>query len=394
MAGDVESNPGPRSKDRCNICKKICTLKQKAIQCDTCDEWYHASCLHMNTPVYYALGNKDASWHCVPCGLPQFTSGLFDSFDADTSNPYNILNTIPNQTHQPLARSTPVKPKSTKINTTASLNKPTKEVIPKYLKTLVINFQSIRNKTADLEILLECEKPDIIAETETWLHPEIYNAEIFNSNYEIFRKDRADNHGGVLLAIKNTLIAEEITLPNSKNVESTFCKINTTSTSLIIGSIYRPPNSSLEYMQELCNQITTLKETNKNAVFWIMVTELIQRSRSETVTQQEIDYVKSCFYVLNNGHIMTKTDHVKDGNTYHIVPCLLGGKGGFGFMLRAIGAQIEKTTSREACRDLSGRRMRDINNEKLKEWLAKEAERERNSQTRALGKVFNSTPQV
>ncbi|KAK6967414.1 hypothetical protein BgiMline_027229 [Biomphalaria glabrata] len=245
-------------------------MKQKAIQCDTCDEWYHASCLHMNTPVYYALGNKDASWHCVPCGLPQFTSGLFDSFDADTSNPYNILNTIPNQTHQPLARSTPVKPKSTKINTTASLNKPTKEVTPKYLKTLIINFQSIRNKTADLEILLECEKPDIIAGTETWLHPEIYNAEIFNSNYEIFRKDRADNHGGVLLAIKNTLIAEEITLPNSKNIESTFCKINTTSTSLIIGSIYRPPNSSLEYMQELCNQITALKETNKNAVFWIM----------------------------------------------------------------------------------------------------------------------------
>ncbi|KAK6980152.1 formin-like protein 14 [Biomphalaria glabrata] len=286
---DVESNPGPRSKDRCNICRKVCTMKQKAIQCDTCDEWYHASCLHMNTPVYYALGNKDASWHCVPCGLPQFTSGLFDSFDADTSNPYNILNTIPNQTHQPLARSTPVKPKSTKINTTASLNKPTKEVTPKYLKTLVINFQSIRNKTADLEILLQCEKPDIIAGTETWLHPEIYNAEIFNSNYEIFRKDRADNHGGVLLAIKNTLIAEEITLPNSKNIESTFCKINTSSTSLIIGSIYRPPNSSLEYMQELCNQITTLKETNKNAVFWIMeevVPPLPRRSKNVSLSSK------------------------------------------------------------------------------------------------------------
>ncbi|XP_013073452.2 splicing regulator SDE2-like [Biomphalaria glabrata] len=114
-----------------------------------------------------------------------------------------------------------------------------------------------------------------------------------------------------------------------------------------------------------------------------VVTELIQRSRSETVTQQEIDYVKSCFYVLNNGHIMTKTDPVKDGNTYHIVPRLLGGKGGFGSMLRAIGAQIEKTTSREACRDLSGRRMRDINNEKkLKEWLAKEAEREQEREAR------------
>ena len=37
-------------------------------------------------------------------------------------------------------------------------------------------------------------------------------------------------------------------------------------------------------------------------------------------------------------------------------------------MLRALGAQIEKTTNREACRDLSGRRLRDVNHEK--EWVA------------------------
>lgn len=40
-----------------------------------------------------------------------------------------------------------------------------------------------------------------------------------------------------------------------------------------------------------------------------------------------------------------------------------GGKGGFGSLLRAIGAQIEKTTNRDACRDLSGRRLRDIKRE-------------------------------
>ncbi|XP_053698356.1 splicing regulator SDE2 [Sabethes cyaneus] len=52
---------------------------------------------------------------------------------------------------------------------------------------------------------------------------------------------------------------------------------------------------------------------------------------------------------------------------------LPGGKGGFGSMLRAIGAQIEKTTNREACRDLSGRRLRDINEEKrLKAYLEKQ----------------------
>ena len=57
---------------------------------------------------------------------------------------------------------------------------------------------------------------------------------------------------------------------------------------------------------------------------------------------------------------------------------LLGGKGGFGSMLRALGAQIEKTTNNEACRDLSGRRLRDINEEtRLKNYVAGHAERER-----------------
>lgn len=45
-------------------------------------------------------------------------------------------------------------------------------------------------------------------------------------------------------------------------------------------------------------------------------------------------------------------------------------------MLRAIGAQIEKTTNREACRDLSGRRLRDVNEEKrIKEWIKKKSQK-------------------
>lgn len=72
----------------------------------------------------------------------------------------------------------------------------------------------------------------------------------------------------------------------------------------------------------------------------------------------------------------------------HVRLCILGGKGGFGSMLRAIGAQIEKTTNREACRDLSGRRLRDINEEKrLKAWLEKQGEREREAEERKKRKI-------
>ncbi|XP_014777005.1 splicing regulator SDE2 [Octopus bimaculoides] len=83
-------------------------------------------------------------------------------------------------------------------------------------------------------------------------------------------------------------------------------------------------------------------------------------------------------YLTCQGHILNDDDVIKAGCHYQLLPRLVGGKGGFGSMLRAIGAQIEKTTNREACRDLSGRRMRDINNEKqLKEWMAKQVEHEK-----------------
>ncbi|XP_076097825.1 splicing regulator SDE2-like [Mytilus galloprovincialis] len=83
-------------------------------------------------------------------------------------------------------------------------------------------------------------------------------------------------------------------------------------------------------------------------------------------------------YLTCNGHIITEKAELENGQVYHVVPRLVGGKGGFGSMLRAIGAQIEKTTNHEACRDISGRRMRDVNNEKkLKEWIGQKAEKDK-----------------
>ena len=72
----------------------------------------------------------------------------------------------------------------------------------------------------------------------------------------------------------------------------------------------------------------------------------------------------SSFYLVCNGKILNLSDKVGHDCTLTAHIRILGGKGGFGSMLRAIGARIEKTTNHEACRDLSGRRMRDVNNEK------------------------------
>ncbi|XP_076312769.1 splicing regulator SDE2 [Tachypleus tridentatus] len=94
------------------------------------------------------------------------------------------------------------------------------------------------------------------------------------------------------------------------------------------------------------------------------------------------------FQIVVNKYYVKDEEFIEDGSVAQLVLLLPGGKGGFGSMLRAIGAQIEKTTNREACRDLSGRRLRDVNEEKrLKKWIAKQAEREREAAERKKAKL-------
>lgn len=64
--------------------------------------------------------------------------------------------------------------------------------------------------------------------------------------------------------------------------------------------------------------------------------------------------------------------------TVHVLGRLLGGKGGFGSLLRgaATKAGQKKTNNFDACRDMSGRRLRHVNAEKkLEEWRAEAEER-------------------
>ncbi|KRT83712.1 hypothetical protein AMK59_3425, partial [Oryctes borbonicus] len=95
----------------------------------------------------------------------------------------------------------------------------------------------------------------------------------------------------------------------------------------------------------------------------------------------------STYYLLQDGKLISADTVIKRQNI-SIVLRTCGGKGGFGSMLRAIGAQIEKTTNREACRDLSGRRLRDINEEKrLKKWITQQTEREKEAAERRQRKL-------
>ena len=94
--------------------------------------------------------------------------------------------------------------------------------------------------------------------------------------------------------------------------------------------------------------------------------------------------------LLQNGRYLDSLDTELGPAPVQVLPChpLKGGKGGFGSMLRSIGAQIERTTNHEAMRDLSGRRQKDVNNERrLKEYIAGAAERQKEAEEKKEAKL-------
>ena len=90
-------NPGPRAvKFPCGVCSKGCFWRQRAICCDSCETWYHAKCLNMKDEVYLPYTRSDETFTCFNCGIPNFSSGLFDTVFGDS-----IANQVANNSHGP-----------------------------------------------------------------------------------------------------------------------------------------------------------------------------------------------------------------------------------------------------------------------------------------------------
>ena len=68
LAGDIESNPGPRSG--CGICSKYVKKMEKAVQCDDCDHWNHIECVNIDVEHYILLQNSEKKWFCPNCVSP------------------------------------------------------------------------------------------------------------------------------------------------------------------------------------------------------------------------------------------------------------------------------------------------------------------------------------
>ena len=95
---------------------------------------------------------------------------------------------------------------------------------------------------------------------------------------------------------------------------------------------------------------------------------------------EEYKLDKNSTYLISNGKILKDEESLNDYNNMVIETRvrLRGGKGGFGSSLRIQQAVKKQTKNFDACRDLQGRRLRKVNQERqLNEWRLKKAEEEK-----------------
>ncbi|MEN2500283.1 MAG: hypothetical protein MHMPM18_004450, partial [Marteilia pararefringens] len=72
---------------------------------------------------------------------------------------------------------------------------------------------------------------------------------------------------------------------------------------------------------------------------------------------------RSKLRVTKSSNIISRKDKLKL-NIIEFVPCICGGKGGFGSLLKSIGSQIGKTKNKNLCRDLNGQRIHERDKQK------------------------------
>jgi len=123
------------------------------------------------------------------------------------------------------------------------------------------------SKRYELASLIDTVKPDIIVGSETRLKPDICQGEFLPDYYNVYRKDRPDGYGGVLLATHSSLNSNQVTV--NTDTEFVAAKISTGKQHIIVGSFYRPPYNNQVYMDKISQAIDSLISQEPNTGVWI-----------------------------------------------------------------------------------------------------------------------------
>ena len=132
------------------------------------------------------------------------------------------------------------------------------------MKVMFANVQSMINKIDEIKAVVQMQKPDIFALTETWSNDDIGNDLLRVEGYEIInRLDRNDTErgrgGGIIIYAKKEIdIMTEETNTNFNQCSTV--KIKSRGEDVRLHVIYRSPNSARSNDDDLCEWVRNMRE--------------------------------------------------------------------------------------------------------------------------------------
>ena len=181
-------NDDPDSRYPCGARDRSVTWDQRGAACESCGQWFHAECQHIDSGSYDLLGRSNVTWHCVVCANANYSTIAFDlhGIALDTIHPSQGSEIIsPNNLKASI--SSPFNPLHTSTPSRASKQDKHSR---RPLRFLNVNCYSIVGKVAEFSNLLQATRPDIIVGTKSWLTKSHTDAEIFPRGFTVYRRDR------------------------------------------------------------------------------------------------------------------------------------------------------------------------------------------------------------
>ena len=123
------------------------------------------------------------------------------------------------------------------------------------------NVQSIANKIDIIES--ELRNFDVICISETWLDARTSDDEIRINDFKLYRRDRpGDPHGDICVYIRNNVFSKRRYDHELPNVECIWIEVVIHNKKQLIGTFYRPPNSTNATLSSIEVSIGLAFDTN------------------------------------------------------------------------------------------------------------------------------------
>ena len=100
----------------------------------------------------------------------------------------------------------------------------------------------------------------VVAITESWLSPSIFDGEVLPTAFTLYCKDRTTRGGGVLLAIHHSLPSCQFDSPSNLEIVTVQLMIMG---SPLICVVYVPPNSDTSYYGSLISYLDSISATHR-----------------------------------------------------------------------------------------------------------------------------------